>query len=173
MAESLRQIQMVYHPEEDRILLRLGAVAGTEFRFWLTRRFVRLLLRVLREHVETDPDVCLQPSEEARRAVREFKHEAAVSRARFGQRFEQAAADFPLGEGALLAYRLVGRRSGGNLLLGIHPRAGAGISLTVNRSLNASMTELLLRAVRQAQWDLPEVPVEAAPPATGPDRIVN
>ena len=42
---NIHQIQMAYDQRQDRILLRLSTREHTEFRFWLTRRFVKRLER--------------------------------------------------------------------------------------------------------------------------------
>jgi hypothetical protein len=40
---QLHQIQARYDELQDRILLRLSTIDHCEFRFWLTRRFVKRL----------------------------------------------------------------------------------------------------------------------------------
>ena len=47
MPGSINQIQIAYSPEEDRILFRVNSMDRKEFRFWLTRRFTVLLVKVL------------------------------------------------------------------------------------------------------------------------------
>ena len=49
---TLHQIQMQYDAHEDRGLLRIRTRDGSEFRFWLTRRFVRALWPMVREMLE-------------------------------------------------------------------------------------------------------------------------
>ena len=80
MSGAISQLQMLYVPEEDRILFRVNTTHRQQFRFWLTRRYAVLMLKVLREHQETDPDVSIQESPEARLAVKSFKQERAVLR---------------------------------------------------------------------------------------------
>ena len=78
MSGSINQIQIAYSAEEDRILFRVNSTDRKEFRFWLTRRFMILLIRVLGEHRKRDPDVVSQQSEQAKEAVQSFKQEQAV-----------------------------------------------------------------------------------------------
>jgi hypothetical protein len=154
MPGPVKQMQMLYSPEEDRILFRVNSMDNSEFRFWLTRRFTSMLTRVLAQHVELDLDVSTQESPEARQAVKQFKHEQAVQNADFAQPFEDQQVNYPLGQDSILAYRLTGKRNGLDLQLGIHPKTGQGITVLVNHALNASITELLSRCIRQAQWDM-------------------
>ena len=52
---SIHQIQMAYQPVEDRILVRVSSTELAEFRFWMTRRYVKLLWTVLLKLLERDP----------------------------------------------------------------------------------------------------------------------
>ncbi len=154
MPGSVNQIQMLYHPEEDRILLRINSTTNQEFRFWITRRFATLLFRVLTEYAESDPDISTQGSSEARQAVKTFKQEQAIDKADFNKPFREEAAEFPLGDQVKLAFRLNCNRAGTILILGIHPKSGDGITLRIDQNLNTSIMQILLQAVQKAQWNL-------------------
>lgn len=169
MTGAISQMQMLYNPEEDRILFRVNTTAGQQFRFWITRRYAALLLRVLKEHVDSDPDVSAQGSPEAKEAVRSFKQEKAVQSANFKDEFREESAEMPLGEEALLAYRLQYNIKEGVLNLGIQPKTGQGISMVINQQINSSLTQLLAAAIRKAEWNL--VARRAAPPQS--DRVIN
>lgn len=154
MTGSISQVQMLYHPEEDRILFRVNSTTNQEFRFWITRRFAVMLFRVLAEHAESDPDISTQATLEARQAVKDFKQEEAINKADFNKPFREEHAEFPLGEKTKLAFRLTCNRVDPILKLGIHPKDGEGITLQIDRNLNTSITQLLSRAVEKAQWNL-------------------
>ncbi len=157
MSGAISQMQMAYNPEEDRILFRVNTTASQEFRFWITRRYAILLLRVLKEHVDADPDVSVQGTPEAREAVRSFKQEQASQSANFQEKFRESANDMPLGEEALLAYRLSYNINDGSLALGIQPKEGQGINMTINQDINSNLTRLLLGAIQKAEWQIGEV----------------
>jgi len=150
---------MLYHPEEDRILLRVNSTTNQEFRFWITRRYALLLTRALAEHAESDPDISTQGSAAAKQAVKEFKHEQAINKADFNKPFKEESAEFPLGEQTRLAYRLTCNRVDSVLKLGIHPKNGEGITLQIDHNLNTSISQLLLSAAQKAQWNLGQQPV--------------
>lgn len=156
MRGVISQIQVLYNAEEDRILLRVNSTDKQEFRFWITRRFSVLLLRVLSEYAVTDPDISLQTSPDARQTVQEFKREQAIRNAELDKPFREDSSEFPLGETARLAFRLTCHRSDQNLRLGIHPKLGEGINIVIDRTINANLTQLLLKAINQAQWNLAE-----------------
>jgi len=154
MTGSIRQIQMVYNPEEDRVLFRVNTTNNQQFRFWFTRRYCILLLKVLSEHFQKDPDVSLQETPEARQAVQEFKREQALNNANFKEQFQEEAAEFPLGDNIPVAHKLSFNFKDSVLQLGIQPKEGQGITLGVNQDINTSITQLLLAAAKKGQWML-------------------
>ncbi len=156
MPGAISQIQMMYNAEEDRILFRVNSTDHLEFRFWITRRFAGLLLKVLKQHQETDPDVMTQPTPEAKEALASFKQEKAMGQADFSRKFDEEENKRPLGDAPHLAFKLNYNIKDGNLQLGIHPKEGQGISLALNQDLNATLTKLLLSAESKAGWRLAE-----------------
>lgn len=172
MAGAINQIQMSYDAEEDRILFRLNTSNQCEFRFWLTRRYVLLLLKVLRDHLARDPDVLSQSNHEAKQAVKTYKQEQAVSNADFSKKFADDAKEYPLGEKGVLAYKLSFTFQEENMNLCIEPKDDKGINLAVNPELNISLTQLILSAVKQGEWQIDHLPI-ASSPDTGEKRVIN
>ena len=81
----IRQIQARYDAEQDRILLRVSRDDDKEFRIWLTRRFLSLILKALNQHLEIDPDISSQTSPSSKEEVKAFKREQALEQADFQQ----------------------------------------------------------------------------------------
>jgi hypothetical protein len=157
MPSAISQMQMIYSPEEDRILFRLNSTEAQEFRFWITQRYARLLHRVLMTHVESDPDLALHSSVEARQSIKQFKQDQVEGSANFEQAFEEQAREYPLGEGIMLAFQLTYKIQGENLHLSIQPKAGQGVNLVVNRDINVSLGSLLKAAAEKGGWRLDDV----------------
>ena len=151
---GINQLQMLYETEEDRFFFRVNSADKKEFRFWLTRRYMILMIKVLREHFDMDPDIVVQDDLIARQAVKSFKQEQAVQDANFKQSFNEEAKELPLGDAAQLAFRLSYRVSEENLHLTIQPKQGEGINLTINRQINSSMMALMQSAAKKADWRL-------------------
>ncbi len=177
MSGSINQMQMVYHPEEDRILFRVNSTEHKEFRFWVTRRFTQLLLKVLRDHLVSDLDISLQGTREAKQAVMDYKKEKAMANADFNKPFQEDEVEYPLGEDTLLAFKVTSNKTGDNLHLGIHPKNAQGINMVINRDINTSMTQLLFSAAHKAGWNLgvASQPVSPESQSIGQqnDRIIN
>lgn len=154
--DTISQMQMLFVPEEDRVLFRVNSADGKQFRLWLTRRYIQLMLQALQIHMESDPDVSAQVSREAKEAIQSFKQEKATQQANFEQTFREEAEQLPLGDTAVLAFRLNYRVEKEILHLGIEPKEGQGINLAINRDINASITRLIQTAAAQAEWGLSE-----------------
>ena len=146
---------MVYISEEDRVLFRVNSLDKQEFRFWITRRYAMLLLKVLKDHKEADPDVSTQVTPEAKEAVKTFKKEKAIGQANYKQKFQGEGNEFPLGQTVQLAYKLsYGIKDDGNLHLSVQPKEGQGINIVINQDINITMTQLLLAASTKGNWKL-------------------
>ena len=150
---AIKQLQLSYSAEEDRVLLRVNTSNNEEFRFWLTRRFCGILSQALQSHRASDPDVATQPTEVARQVVQSFKRDAANSTGNFKDDFTESET-FPLGDAPMLAFKLSYRIENESLHLSIVPKSGSGINLVLNSDLNFNVSKLLRGAVAKADWGL-------------------
>ncbi len=154
---NIHQVQCVYQPLEDRILLRVLATDRSEFRFWLTRRYVKLLWQVLLKLMERDPAAAVHQDESTRRAMMGFQHENLVRTGQFAKPFEEGPVALPLGDAPVLLSRISGRpaaEGAGQQTLSMHPEKGQGIDLGVDSRLLHLLSKLLVDAVKQSDWDL-------------------
>jgi hypothetical protein len=151
---NIHQIQMAYDQRQDRILLRLSTRESTEFRFWLTRRFVKRLWGLLVKMLEQDESF-RSLSEEARRALLGMQHETFVEEGDFSKAYEDAERELPLGPEPVLLATAKGKVDGkGNQTLSLHPAAGQGIDLGLNSKLLHMLVKLLRDAVSRSDWDI-------------------
>jgi len=170
---QLKQVQVAFAPVEDRLLLRISTRAGEEFRFWLTRRFTRMLWPVLLEAAGHDPAVAGQASQHAREAVLAFRHEQAASAADFAKPFEGGARSLPLGDAPLLLSRVRLRKPPGERpVLCLHPARSPGIELALDPGLLHSLTRLLSEGAGKADWGFSlELPGPPAAPGGAGQRL--
>jgi hypothetical protein len=155
---AISQMQMLYVPEEDRVLFRVNSADKKQFRLWLTRRYTLLILKILKTHMAADPDISIQATPEAKEAIQSFKQEKAMQGANFEEKFKEDDAEMPLGDDVPLAYRLNYRMEGEILHLGIEPKLGQGVTLAINRDINTSLTRLISVAAKKAEWHLANLP---------------
>src|SRR5262245_59704472 len=135
--------------------MRLSATDACEYRFWLTRRFVKQLWALLLKMVEWDKAVQQQFDAAMRQTVLEIQHEGYAQQGDFSRRFEDTPRRYPLGEApVLLASGKGTRREGGLQVLSLHPAQGQGLDLTLDARLLHIFAKLLRDAVERSQWDI-------------------
>jgi hypothetical protein len=150
---NIHQIQLAYNAQEDRILLRLSTNDRTEFRFWLTRRFVKRLWSLLRKMLEEDASF-KELGEEARRAVLGMQHETFVEQGDFSKGFDNQSRQLPLGGDPVLLTTAKGKvNARGGRVLSLYPASGPGIDIALSARLLHMICKLLRDAVSRSDWD--------------------
>ncbi len=154
-AQRIHQIQVVFSPEEDRLQLKINTQGRTEFRFWLTRRFVKRLWPGLRQALESQ--VQLETADPvARAAMLSFVHQQAVSETDFSTQYQEVPNETPLGPlPVLVTQARIEPREQGGYRVGFHPQGSYGIEVAMDPKLLHSFCKLLTDAVGKTDWDLP------------------
>jgi hypothetical protein len=173
----LRQINIDYDAESDRLLMRIGTSDGAELRLWLTRRYVKLLWPLLVKLAEdASPRIRTQANPEARKALLGLEHEQALSRADFSRPYENKTPTTPLGESPLLLSRIqTGHDRNGQPIVALHPSDGQGVTLNLDGVLLHSLCRLLQAAAQKSDWDIElRLPgAESRTPAERAQRTIN
>lgn len=170
----VRQLQLQYHAREDRGLLRINTVDRCEYRFWMTRRFTRLLWPVLVRMLESTGAAARQRDPATRAAVLSFEHEKAVSGSDFATEYREDAEQSPLGTAPVLLARIEARpdaASGPRLAL--LPNEGRGLELVMDDKLLHAFCTLIEKTVQRAEWDLDVALAAPAAPAHAPPARLN
>ena len=152
---QLKQIQIAYSPVEDRLLLRINTAEKEEYRFWITRRYLKILWQAVSGLLVENPQVRTQLSMTAKQAVLSFQHEKAVSEADFSKSFDESAQALPLGTAPVLLARIHTRPGPeGNKIIGMHPESAQGVELAVNDEILHGISRLVSDAATKAGWDM-------------------
>ncbi len=152
---QLHQIQLVYVPIEDRALLRVSTTDQCEYRFWITRRYTKLLWPALTQVLLTGSTIATQPEPDAKSAVLAFQHEAALAGSDFKTQYQSEKLQTPLGGDPIVLSRIQCRRlENDQTLLALHPAQGQGLELQLNDTLAHSLVKLLQDAATAGDWDL-------------------
>lgn len=153
---KLRQINIEYKAEEDRLLMRIASSENQEVLLWLTRRCVKLLWGVLLQLARSVPDIATQSHPEARSALMDMRHAEAMAGTDFSRPYQAATApERPLGEAPLLVARLQTRRNpDGSFVLTLLPLKGQGINLNLDEKLLHSICGLLRKVAASTDWAL-------------------
>lgn len=160
------QLTLEYTPVEDRLLLRIG-LKDEEARFWLTRRMVRELWPMLGRASQHLVPPSLPP--ELRHEASEMQRQAAVQQLDFSRPYD-AGRKVVLSDAPVLPVKMEIDQSSLNtgLVLRLHAPNGRFAALPLDPALHAGLTELLKKAVAQADWDMQlNVKPTLSPVATG------
>jgi len=156
---QIHQIQIRHDETEDRLLLRLSTLDNREFRFWLTRRFVKRLWALLVQMLEWDQAVRQQVDPVTRRTVLDIQHEGYSQQANYSKKFDEATPEaprsLPLGEAPALLAMVKGKKGEhGVQMLSLRPCQGQGIDMTLDTRLLHIFSRLLHQGVAHTDWDI-------------------
>lgn len=155
---KIHQVQIRHDETEDRLLLRLSTTENSEFRFWLTRRFVKRLWAMLVQMLEWDQAVRQQADPETRRTVLDIQHEGYSQQASYAKKFDEATQEaprsLPLGETPTVLAKAKGKKGEKAMVLSLHPQHGQGVDLNLDTKLLHIFTRLLRQSVAKTDWDI-------------------
>lgn len=156
------QLSLDYISAEDRLLLRIG-LGEEEARFWITRSIVKDLWRMLGRAAQRLVPASLPP--EMRHEASEMQRQAAVQALDFNRPY-LAERKAVLSALPLLPTRIDIDQPPGQAAptFRLHAPDGRFVALPLDPGLHAGLTELLKKAVAQADWDM-QLSVK---PAAGP-----
>jgi hypothetical protein len=149
--QKIHQLQVAYSQVEDRLLLRFNTTNGSEFRFWLTRLFIKKFWPGLVNTLE----VIVSPQTPNKESMMGFMHQAAVEKADFSSKFEPSSTSCPLGDSPILVCRATIQPKGpGVHVLSLFPEKGYGVELGVDQNLLHLLSKLIRDAISQVDWGL-------------------
>lgn len=168
----LNQIQISFVAAEDRLMMRISINEDSEFRFWLTPRFVKALRPALEGTLGKQTRIQTKVTQSARKELLAFEHEKAVQSTDFVTPYKPHDKRLPLGEQPVLLTRFQIRPANdGSAVPNVRPEKGNGVDLSLNTKMIHSLIALLDHALKAAAWDLGEGALapsatEQLPPAT-------
>lgn len=162
----IRQLQLAYSAEQDRILIRINSGDGQEVRCWLTRRMVSRLLPSIRTVMKTMINSDRPLAEPAREALLDMNREVALQGADFATPFAEKPQALPLGADPLLVTQIemlpMGQGGNGELLVKFSTSNGFGFEIRMAESLQHGFQELLRKTLAQTDWALEMMAADAS-----------
>ena len=155
MTQKIHQMQMGFVPLQDRVLFRVRTTDQHELKFWLTRRYVKLLWQVLRQMLGDTPSKT-DAGPQAKEAMLSFQHEEALAKMDFATPYQEAAeVRRPLGDAPVLVSKIQVKPGPGNTqVLCMHPEQGQGVEIVLDSIWLHSLCKILVGAVKKSDWDL-------------------
>lgn len=157
MRQKIHQMQILFVPVEDRLMLRLRTTDGAELRLWLTRRYVKLLWQVLQQMLGSTPSASgAEVAPRTREAELSFQHEQALAKMDFATPYQEIPpVQQPLGGAPVLVAKIqVKPGPEKTQLLCMHPEQGHGVEIALDSIWLHSFCKILIGAVKRSGWDL-------------------
>lgn len=169
---QLRQMNLAYDRQQDRLLLRLSTSDDTEYRMWLTRRMVLGMWPGMVQLVQSTPAARQTVHPEAKRAVVEFQREHALRETEFGAPYEADKLSPAIPGEPILVWGIQLRPApdGNGHDLNFLPKDGAGVHVRLQDQMLHAFVKLLQDVMRSADWGIElRLPLDAppAPPNAG------
>ncbi|MBF0604580.1 MAG: hypothetical protein HQL07_12920 [Nitrospirae bacterium] len=154
-AQRLHQMQLIYSQIGDRLMLRINTQDKQEFRFWLTRRFIKRIWPGLAQALARNVQPGASYSPQARSAMLEHRHQQAIAQADFNTSFDNEVETIPLGPEPILVTkaRLTPMKTG-VVILALFPETGQGMELALDSNLLHALCQLFQDALPKTDWDL-------------------
>ena len=148
MSGQIHQMNITYSATQDRLLLRVSTTQAQEFRIWLTRRFVKLLLGLLVKEIDKRGGM---PNMATKQETVSMLKQGAME-----QKYEvKPEVTYPFGEDGILASKIKATtREDENLDLELLPPKGKGLTVTLNQSLLFMFYSMLRQATNQSELEI-------------------
>jgi len=169
MSNHLHQLTMSFKPEQDRMLLRVSTNDGTEFQFWLTRRFIKILWTALLQVIQDKPKVIQDKPKVIQRnpkpggdllpgvrdAIIAMEHKEMVQSADFSQKHEEGKVHANAKTGPLLVVGLsVVAIADQKTRITLKTKDGEGLSFGLTKQLLHALCQMVISTTNKAEWNL-------------------
>ena len=161
MTKRLHQMTVTYVPTEDRMMLRIATSEKTEYRLWLTRRFIATLWPALGGQLAQTADLSgLPPPAPAvptkvRDAVLGMEHQAAVQDSDFSRKHDEDTVDLTANTGPMIVTGAkVKPWDGKKLVLGFQTSNDMNVTVTLDKKLLHGFCHMVATTVQKAEWGL-------------------
>ena len=175
---NIQQIQVVYDPLQDRIVMQVRTDQELVYGVWLTRRMALPLVPSFQQSLQTlaaqrqAPGAVATP--EARAMLAQAAREQAAKSADYATPFDASTARRPWGDALMLpAQAEIVSIPSGQAVLRLRDPAGGTFEVQMGEELAIGMLNLLEAALKQSDW-LPGPDVtqgaEASAPLSAPPK---
>lgn len=152
---SIKQLNVQYFMNEDRILLRMNTLDNSEYKFWLTRRITHYILQSVAKFTEKEFEQ-KPPSVEG--VISESKQSSQPNQqATFGGSYE-SGTQYPIGADPLLVIdaKCVVIKNGDQDIFSLDfiLPGGGSVNLKLTMPIMKKVIHLVEEANTQANWGL-------------------
>ncbi len=153
MTDAISQIQAVYEPLEDRILLNITTNNLHVYAVWITRRYIKLLIPALQgKHPRTGAQLL---SDQQWALMHIAETDVDLRSPIFDEQPIPEEADFPLGEEPVLLAKIgFTDMDTDQPTIELNPDSGNGLALPYDAFVIKLLLKVLKQALPRANWQL-------------------
>lgn len=137
------------------MMLRIGTSEQSEYKLWLTRRFISVLGGGLMQIMDKDTELRKDVAPEVRDAMKAMQHQEAIQSANFDESHNEDNRDLTSNTGPLLV-------KGGTLTpvkpgltqLTLNTENGTSINVALNKQLMHAFCHMTISSTFKAEWGL-------------------
>ena len=184
MSSKLHQLTLNYSPKEDRLLLRIGTTDNTEYRLWITRRFLASIWGALEKALELRPSESKNLQPNVKEALMAMEHQKSIQSSDFSKKYasdnvnvtpsspkerhletsKQKERDLTFGKeeakeqpetGAMLVIGgRIRRLNGGLTQVNLKLENKSGVEFMLNKKLLHALCHMMMKSSNKAGWQL-------------------
>jgi hypothetical protein len=152
---GLYQFELGFDPLNDRMVLRIYTKDFTEFRLWLTRRFVKALWGVLLKLLDGQNKDSTKLEAEKQRVSESFDDENARKQQSLASKYSTKLSKTPLGPDPILVSRIAAKPTADNrVVLSLQDEKQQSFDLVLDKFMLLGLCKLLSEGVKKTDWDL-------------------
>lgn len=156
MPVKIHKLEISFDPIEDRLILKFHTEDLSEYRLWLTRRFVKIFWATLKKLLHEDQKPSSQKAQEAEKISQAYEKEQTIKKSEFIQKYSSKVhlSKTPLGPEPILITKIqIKQHKNGTAILCLYPEEGQGFEVPAHSMIINALCKLLSESVRKTDWD--------------------
>jgi hypothetical protein len=153
---AIQQLNLGYHADQDRLLLRVGLSNNTELLVWITLRIAKQIWQLLNGETQLPNNKQIAPELAPTQAVEQFHQEVNAANTLQSMDFatEYQPRKAAVSQGAVLATQVSFSRPHNQAVLDMSTLEGVNVRLNLNQTLTLAICNMLQLGAKEAAWDI-------------------
>jgi len=149
---AIQQLNLGYHQDQDRLLLRVGLSNGSELLVWITMRIAKQMWQLLNGETQLPNNKPIKVDHMPSKAVEQFQQEVSAAKTLQHLDFETAyqPREQVVNQGVVLAVTV----NKENNQLEMTTLEGVNVRINLNQDLTLAICNMLQLAAKEALWDI-------------------
>lgn len=158
MSSRIHKLEISFDPFQDRLILKFHTEDLSEYRLWLTRRFTKLLWKILQDLLKKMTSSPKQQAQEVKKISHAFEKEQSMKNSTFAQKYSSKVniSKTPLGIEPILITKIqITEQETNGPILCLLPEKGQGFEILASSMIINALCKLISETLSKTDWDLP------------------